>query len=730
MHQLTGLEGGAQILKRLQEAMTATDDVDLSDSAVGLLKRAQADPAACTETALVVSLEAPGQENAEFLLDNYREYTEVNRPTQVDAQSLNRVRDHLPESDLVQVFETYPALAAAFLKRLPLQQVGTVATTSRCDFEEVPNDTLIEDKVSAMTGPARFWDGLLEKGANEKFVAAFVVPVLATPIQLACDDDMEAAAPDVGATAVTRTTLRLGKEYEQLAGPPLDSAQHDSGTEGTGADSVRLPFSRLLDAVVKHADQTRDSSVFESDVLQVVVQYKWESYCKAAFMLLFGAYLIFIVVYVLTALVFASWAASASTAHNIAAWSMWGYSAVYSLLMVKREAHQIANEATLRAYFDFWNGIDIGGAMLVLASLALMAAATRTEAIDANLVRCFNAVAGLLGGIKVLAFLRGLDLYSFLISMLYAIIIDMANFFVVLGVIIATFAYCFYVLLQESPLGYPVAEGTGPSSNSSLSALELSTMSFVNVVDMVLGAFDIETFYTAPYWLLAVAMFILFMVLVQIVMLNALIAIMGDTFEKEQQNKSASSLLNRAKLILEIESFMHYDPEPLLTERRWLRPLRVLLSMRITYRKDVLVEYLHVLKPQESSEQGDEWQGRMRIMTKKFGDMQKQLKRAESSRRKLEGTVKEQAAEQAKAMKKQAAQAEEQAKAMKEQAAAMESRLEAQNKAQVDGLQATLQAILAASQMTDAQRTAAAKTSDESEPEPEPEPEPGADLVE
>jgi hypothetical protein len=48
----------------------------------------------------------------------------------------------------------------------------------------------------------------------------------------------------------------------------------------------------------------------------------------------------------------------------------------------------------------------------------------------------------------------------------------------------------------------------------------------------------------------------------------------------------------------------------------------------------------------------------------------------------------------------------------------------------VDGLQATLQAILAASQMTDAQRTAAAKTSDESEPEPEPEPEPGADLVE
>ena len=51
-------------------------------------------------------------------------------------------------------------------------------------------------------------------------------------------------------------------------------------------------------------------------------------------------------------------------------------------------------------------------------------------------------------------------------------------------------------------------------------------MSFVNVFDMVLGAFDIETFRKAPYWMLSVSFFILFMVFVNIVMLNALIAIM------------------------------------------------------------------------------------------------------------------------------------------------------------------------------------------------------------
>ena len=51
-------------------------------------------------------------------------------------------------------------------------------------------------------------------------------------------------------------------------------------------------------------------------------------------------------------------------------------------------------------------------------------------------------------------------------------------------------------------------------------------MSFVNVFDMTLGAFDIETFRTAPYWMLSVSFFMGFMVFVNIVMLNALIAIM------------------------------------------------------------------------------------------------------------------------------------------------------------------------------------------------------------
>lgn len=40
-------------------------------------------------------------------------------------------------------------------------------------------------------------------------------------------------------------------------------------------------------------------------------------------------------------------------------------------------------------------------------------------------------------------------------------------------------------------------------------------MSFVSVFDMTLGAFDVEVFRRAPYWLLPVSLFMLFMIMVR-----------------------------------------------------------------------------------------------------------------------------------------------------------------------------------------------------------------------
>ena len=79
--------------------------------------------------------------------------------------------------------------------------------------------------------------------------------------------------------------------------------------------------------------------------------------------------------------------------------------------------------AAIRSHFEFWNIIDLLVAMLSMASLVLMGVATHSDAaVDIDLLRCFQATAGLLGGIKLLSFLRGLDFSAFLISMLEAIV--------------------------------------------------------------------------------------------------------------------------------------------------------------------------------------------------------------------------------------------------------------------------------------------------------------------
>ena len=98
----------------------------------------------------------------------------------------------------------------------------------------------------------------------------------------------------------------------------------------------------------------------------------------------------------------------------------------------------------MRSYFDLWNTVDFFAVLLFLTSLTLMAVATCTDIIDSGLICCFQAMAGLLGGIKILYFLRGLDFSAFLISMLEEIVADMASFLVVLLVIMAT---CVFVVL-------------------------------------------------------------------------------------------------------------------------------------------------------------------------------------------------------------------------------------------------------------------------------------------
>ena len=148
--------------------------------------------------------------------------------------------------------------------------------------------------------------------------------------------------------------------------------------------------------------------------------------------------------------------------------------------------------------------------------------------------------------IRFLTYLRGFDRTAFLINMLGRILSDMIPFTCVLTFIVVAFGFVFHLLVGHSDVEYETRENIGHAFHTLGSA-------GVTSFNMALGDFDIEYFRRAPYPFWATAVFISFMFLVPVVMLNALIAIMSNSYERVHDESDERCTLERAQLLLELE---------------------------------------------------------------------------------------------------------------------------------------------------------------------------------
>jgi len=147
-----------------------------------------------------------------------------------------------------------------------------------------------------------------------------------------------------------------------------------------------------------------------------------------------------------------------------------------------------------------------------------------------------------------------------------------------------------------------------------------TVMAFVAVYDMMYGAFDIEIFRAAPVWpAVAVFDFLLFMLLVPTVMLNALIAFMNGTYEKVDANQTETMLTEKLSLILEFESSMKFVPGH-REIGKWEKQLRAVCTATVPFSNRE--PYLHLLGPQATTAAA-EMQARRRYRRER--DMQREV---------------------------------------------------------------------------------------------------------
>lgn len=170
----------------------------------------------------------------------------------------------------------------------------------------------------------------------------------------------------------------------------------------------------------------------------------------------------------------------------------------------------------------------------------------RVECYDNYMLLC----AVVIGWFLLLFFLRSWERYSFFTLLIQKIILnEMVSFFVIFAIEILAFGTALYMVIQ----GTELVKDPGYSSYWHL---------MVSMFRLTVGNGELGNLYSTKYPGLAIAIFIAFVIMTILLMLNALIAVLGQSATELMDSSSRQAahhkhfLFQRLSIILFIESFI------------------------------------------------------------------------------------------------------------------------------------------------------------------------------
>eukprot|EP00054_Salpingoeca_dolichothecata_P035120 m.4589 g.4589 ORF g.4589 m.4589 type:complete len:314 (+) comp5087_c0_seq1:2942-3883(+) len=190
--------------------------------------------------------------------------------------------------------------------------------------------------------------------------------------------------------------------------------------------------------------------------------------------------------------------------------------------------------------------------------------------------RAVLSIAVYIRWVGLIYFLQAFENTGPLVRMLLRIIGDIKYIVLLLSLFVFGTAHAFYVVLRAE-------ENSGFSSPG--------TALFTSFNMVLLGDFDTNEFTTGRFEVLLQILFVISMMLIMIVLLNLLIALMSDSYERIQDGVDNEIFRLRARLVLELE------PQ---------------LGRKARTNKALYPTFLHVLTPQGKAtnpSQSTRWQG-------------------------------------------------------------------------------------------------------------------------
>ncbi|GMH42925.1 hypothetical protein BSKO_10847 [Bryopsis sp. KO-2023] len=174
-----------------------------------------------------------------------------------------------------------------------------------------------------------------------------------------------------------------------------------------------------------------------------------------------------------------------------------------------------------------------------------------------------------------------------LVLIILEIMKDMTFFLCLGATVLAGFTVAFFVLFNDTGPCKTNAMGESISDGQCQTALVSDAFgsldrSFVTTFGMMLGEFETEWYYDASQSIVPVLLWVVYMMMMTIILLNLLIAIMGATFQKVIQTEEVHFLRVKARVIDDMETIISWKRHKMLQSQ--------------------IGKFLHVLVPQNLAE--------------------------------------------------------------------------------------------------------------------------------
>jgi len=218
---------------------------------------------------------------------------------------------------------------------------------------------------------------------------------------------------------------------------------------------------------------------------------------------------------------------------------------------------------------NFWNWLDISHLLLTVAFLI-----TRLADDDNELARAWiSTMVVMLGYLRWVSYLRIFQATRNLIQVILTIAKDMLSFIVIIGMIIFGFSIIFLVFERENEYG----------------------IYLYNTYSILYGPLDIDD--DAQFSVSKKLIMVVIAFLLNVLLLNLLISIMGDSYDKILEKRVKTDALTRLEMMSEAMTYMKVFKRNYKTKRGYLL-------------------YCLSLDVEEDENGQDEWEGKISVMKK------------------------------------------------------------------------------------------------------------------